>query len=307
MDTNKEKDMKKLVFAAFAFVLCASSAYAKVNVFACQPEWASLTGEIAGDRVSIFTATTAQQDPHTVAAKPSLIAQIRKADLVIGSGAELEIGWLPMLLQQAGASSIQMGGENNIMAAGYVKRLEVPERIDRSMGDVHPEGNPHVHLNPNNLLALADRVLARLAELDPSNKPFFEERHAAFQSKLKAKIKEWEKLAAPLAGMALILNHPNMTYLCDWLGIVVAGALEPKPGVPPTSRHLTAMVDIAKKRHVRLIGYVPFENPQAAKWLSDQTGIPYVEMPYTVGGGGTADLFSLFEKSIQLLLAKRGS
>ena len=296
-----------IIFAFLAVVLFASSARAKVNVFACESEWASLTREIAGDKVSVFAATTAQQDPHTIAAKPSLIAQMRKADLVICSGAELEVGWLPILLQNAGKSSVQAGGENNILASNYVKRLEVPAVIDRSMGDVHPEGNPHVHLNPNNLLTVSNLILTRLAALDPSNKSSFEESHAAFQSKLKDKIKEWEKKAAPLKGMIIISNHPNMTYLYNWLGIVSAGTLEPKPGVPPTSSHLSKLIDITKNRDVRLIETVPFENPKPAQWLSDKTGIPYVEMPFTVGGGGTEDLFSLFDSCIEILLSKKGS
>ncbi|MCL2025791.1 MAG: zinc ABC transporter substrate-binding protein [Leptospirales bacterium] len=298
--------MKKYLFSLFAFAafaVFAHSAEAKINVFACEPEWASLTREIAGDRVTIFTATTAHQDPHTITARPNLIAQIRRADLVIGAGAELEIGWLPVLLKN-GKSSIQMNAENNIMAASYVKRLDVPERIDRSMGDIHADGNPHVHLNPNNLLIISDVILARLSALDSANKSFFEERHRAFKSKMQDHIKKWAKQAEPLKGMVVISHHPNMSYLFNWLGIVSAGSLEPKPGVPPTSQHLSKLVAVAKNRNVSLIEHVTHESPKAAQWLSDKTGIPKVELPFTVGALGTKDLFELFEKNISILLSK---
>jgi len=286
-------------------VLFVPSAEAKVNVFACTPEWASLTREIAGDKVTIFTATTVQQDPHTITARPSLIAKMRGTDLLVCTGAGLEAGWLPVLQQTAGKRSVQASGENVIMAARLARLLEVPEKIDRSMGDVHPEGNPHVHLNPNNLLPVSDAILEQLSALDPANKSFFEERHKEFRSKLQSQIKAWTKQAEPLRGMVVISNHPNMAYLYNWLGIVCAGTLEPLPGVPPTSRHLSQLVTIAQNRNVTLIDYVPFENSTAAKWLSDKTGIPYVEMPFTVGGGGTEDLFQLFERTIQILLSKR--
>jgi zinc/manganese transport system substrate-binding protein len=230
---------------------------------------------------------------------------MRKADLVIGSGAELETGWLPILLQKAGKKSVQMGSENNIMAADYVKLLEVPKQLDRSMGDIHAEGNPHVHLNPNNLLPVSDVILARLSALDPANKVYFEQRHEAFKTKMQNQIQIWEKQAAPLQGMAVISNHSNMTYLYDWLGIVSAGTLEPKPGVPPTSKHLSELIDIAKKKNVRLIVYAPYENPKTARWLSGKTGIPAVEMPFSVGGSGTKDLFELFDKTIQILLSNK--
>ena len=300
--------MKNYMFIFLALFLTitffAHSAEAKIHVFACGPEWASLTREIAGDRVTIFSATTARQDPHTVTARPSLIAQMRRADLVIGAGGELEMGWLPILLQKAGKSSVQMNAVNNIMASNYIRRLEVPERIDRSMGHIHAAGNPHVHLNPNNLLIIADVILARLVALDSANRSFFEERNRAFKSKMQERIRTWTKQAESLKGMTIIVHHPNMAYLYDWLGIVYVATLEPRPGVPPTSRHLSGLVDVAKNRNVALIEHVTHESPKSAQWLSGQTGIPKVEMPFTVGALGTKDFFDVFEKSIQILLSR---
>ena len=298
--------MKKYLFTFLTLTLILSffahSVEAKIHVFACAPEWASLTREIGGDRITIFTATTSHQDPHTIRERPSMIAQMRRANLVIGSGLDLEAGWLPILLQKAGKSSVQMNAENNIMAANYIRRLGVPSQVDRSMGDVHAGGNPHVHLNPNNLLAVSDVILERLSVLNPNNKSFFEERHRAFKTKMQNQIVIWTKQAEPLKGMTVISHHPNMAYLYDWLGIISVGTLEPRPGVPPTSGHLSRLIDVARNRNVSLIEHVPYQSPRAARWLSNQTGIPSVEMPYTVGGGGTKDLFELFEKTISILL-----
>jgi len=297
--------MKNNLFIFLASALLAVSAEAKKpNVFACTPEWASLTLEIAGDKVNIFTATTAQQDPHLATARPSLIAQMRKADLLVCSGGGLEEGWLPTLQKNAGGPSVQEHGEHAIMATKYVKMIEIPKKIDRSLGDLHPEGNPHVHLNPHNLLPVADVILKRLSALAPEHKTFFEERHQKFSSKLKSQIKIWAKQAEPLKGMRVISNEMNMSYMYEWLGIVYAGTLQPLPGLPPTLQRLSQLVEVAKAQRVALIEYAPFESPKSAQWLSSKTGIPHVELPFTVGGGGTEDLWQLFEKTIQILLSK---
>ncbi|MCL2389266.1 MAG: zinc ABC transporter substrate-binding protein [Elusimicrobia bacterium] len=299
--------MKKYLFAflitALLFVL-STSVHATIRVFACGPEWESLTREIAGDRVEIFTATTAFQDPHTIAARPGLIAQMRRADLVIGAGAELEIGWLPLLLQRSGNRSIQMGAENNIMAANHVTLLEVPATIDRSMGDIHAEGNPHVHLNPHNLFPISDAILARLVVLDPANADYFTQRHRAFTARLRNQITIWERQAQPLRGMNVIPNHRNLSYFYDWLGINAIAYLEPRPGVPPTTRHLATLVDVARNNNVRLIEFVPFESPRGARWLSQRTDIPAIEVPFNVGAQGTTDLFELFDRTIEIFLAQ---
>ena len=294
--------MKKyILITAFAWFLFPMTARAEVNVFACEPEWASLVQEIGKDKVSVFSATTAFQDVHTITARPSLISKIRNADLLICSGGGLEIGWLPILLQKAGTSSIQPNGNASIMASQYVKRLEVPKQVDRSMGDVHPEGNPHIHLNPNNLLIISDVILEKLTTLDSANKSFYEAQHKAFQDKMKTKIKEWEKQIALLKGKAVISNHKNMTYLFDWLEMKPVDELEPKPGIPPTSKHLSELVQTAADKNVSIIVYAPYESNKPANWLSKKTNIPAVQLPYTVGGQETTDLFQLFDVSIQLL------
>lgn len=287
---------KLFIFLA-VFQFCAAQANA-FNIFACEPEWASLAREIGGDKVEVFSATTAFQDAHYIQARPSLIANMRKADLVICSGAGLESGWLPILFQKTNKKDV-------IYAAQYVKTLDVPVKLDRSEGDVHPEGNPHIHLNPYNILKISDVILEKLLAIDSANRDFYEANHLSFNKKMNAKIKDWEKQASSLKGINVITKHKNFTYLFNWLGINNVGTLEPKPGVAPTSKHLSELVETAKSKDVKLIVYTPFEDEKAAKWLSDKTGVKYIQLPFTVEGNKKAtDLFSLFDETISLIVEK---
>lgn len=291
----------KLVIFTALFMLFSSESKA-LNIFACEPEWASLVKEIAKDEAEVFSATTAFQDAHYIQARPSLIANMRKADLVICSGAGLEDGWLPILLQKAGKSSVQMSGNASIMAAKYIKTLEKPARVDRSEGDVHPEGNPHLHLNPHNIAIISDIVLEKLILVDGKNKAFYEKNHSEFKKKWSSAIADWEKESKQLSGMKVITRHKNFSYLLDWLKIENVGTLEPKPGVPPTSKHLSELVDIAQNQNVSLIIYAPFEDSKSSKWLSEKAEIPAVLLPYTIDGDSNSkNLFALFSETIKLI------
>jgi zinc/manganese transport system substrate-binding protein len=230
----------RLLLLLFAFSSVPASA--AVNVFACEPEWASLAQELGGDKVSVVSATTARQDPHHIEARPSLIARIRGADLVVCSGSELEIGWLPLLLTQSGNSRVQPGSPGYLEASRYVLRLEVPTVVDRSMGDVHPGGNPHIQSDARNI-AKVSRVLAeRLAQLDAANAATYRSRAEAFDKRWAEAIARWEKRAAPLKGVPLIQHHKSFSYLIAWLGMREVGDLEPKPGIPPSTSHLAELV-----------------------------------------------------------------
>src|SRR5499427_9519724 len=184
--------------AALALALLALPAAAALNVFACEPEWAALAQEIGGDRISVYSATTALQDPHRIEARPSLIARIRTADLLICSGSELEIGWLPLLLTQSGNSRIQLGTPGYFEASQYVAKLEVPKVIDRALGDIHPGGNPHVHTDPRNISKIAAVLEERMAQLDPANAETYHSRGKSFLERWRAAIARWEKDVAPL-------------------------------------------------------------------------------------------------------------
>jgi zinc/manganese transport system substrate-binding protein len=293
--------MKRVVL--LCLILFAPAAPAALKVFACEPEWAALATELGGDRVSVFSATTAKQDPHHIEARPSLIARVRNADLVVCTGAELEAGWLPVLLRQAGNAKVQPGQTGYFEAAGAVRLLEIPVRVDRSMGDIHAAGNPHLHLDPRRVAVVAKQLAGRLAALDPANGAHYRARLADFERRWQAAVQEWAKRAAPLKDLRVVSHHRNTVYLLDWLGLVDAGTLESKPGIPPTAAYLAALKDALTHNPARIVLRMPFENPRASEWLTRETGTRAVLLPYTVGGTPEAkDLFTLFDDTLVRLL-----
>ena len=279
-------------------------AVSAVNIFACEPEWGALATEIGGDRVSVYTATTALQDPHKIQARPSLIARARGADLVICSGAELEVGWMPVVIGQSGNSKISVGKPGNLEAANYVPLQEVPTLLDRSLGDVHPRGNPHIQWGPQNIQLVANELTKRLDFIDPAGKAYYDSRLASFSLRWAQAVKRWEQEAASLKGVAVIEHHKELTYLFDWLGMPIVGALEPKPGVEPSASHLTELVQQQKANPAKLIVITTQKNPEPAEWLSGQIKIPQIALPASVGGTpGAKDLFSMYDDAISRLLA----
>lgn len=280
----------------------ASPARAAVNVFACTPEWGALAKEIGGVHVEVDVATSPTQNVHYLRAKPSFLAKMRKAELVVCNGASLEIGWLPVLLQKAGSPKVQSGQPGNLMAADYVQMRDIPAEVDRSMGDVHPEGNPHVHLDPHNIMAVANVLAARLAVIDPEHKTAYEAQRDSFLKHWQSLTKTWEQQGASLKGMKVVVYHTSFTYLFSWLGIDVVAALEPKPGIPPTASHLESVLKSIEDQKVAAVFLAPFEDRKAASWLSEKAGLPVTVLPFTVGGNENADsLSALFEESLRLL------
>nr|VFJ54670.1 MAG: zinc/manganese transport system substrate-binding protein [Candidatus Kentron sp. DK] len=276
-----------------------------LDVFTCEPEWASLAEAIGGENVSVFSATTAGQDPHHIQARPSLIAKLRRADLLVCSGAELETGWLPVLLRRARNGAVQPGNPGYLMAADHLPLLEVPDRLDRSEGDVHAQGNPHVHLSPANVRRIAQVLMERLIALDPDHAEAYRTSGADFLGRWDAATVAWKKKAAPLAGRQVVVHHREWVYLLDWLGMRRRIALEPKPGIPPTAGHLSDLVAITGTGVDRPIAILraPTDDSRPSEWLATKTGIPALLLPYTVGGSDTAtDLFALFRETIDTLL-----
>jgi zinc/manganese transport system substrate-binding protein len=293
----------KVILALLASLAIAGAAEAAVNVFACEPEWGALATEIGGEQVHVTVATTALQDVHQIQARPSLIAAVRKAGLVFCSGAGLEVGWLPILIRQAGNDSVQQGQPGDLMATRYVKALDVPDQLDRSQGDIHAEGNPHIATDPRNVRAVSRVLTDRLKTLDPTNAAFYEARFLAFDQKLAARIEGWQKEAARLRGTPIVIRHNVWAYLANWLGRDLVAALEPKPGVPPTSSHLAAILDKLGTTPAKAIVVAAYEDPKAAEWLAARTGLPVVTLPYTVGGDKQAtDLFALYDDTVSRLL-----
>lgn len=297
--------MKRIVIilATIALGTLALPARAALNVLACEPEWAALAGELGGDRLKISSATTARQDPHRIEARPSLIARARNADLLVCTGLELESGWLPILLQQAGNPRIAPGQPGFLEAGALVPRLEVPTRVDRGDGDIHAAGNPHVQLDPHNIGRVAVVLAKRLGELDPAGAATYQARLADFSTRWAAASARWEKEAQPLKGIAVIEHHKNMEYLLNWLGLHAVGTLEPKPGLEPSAAHLAQLLAQMQKQPAKLVLRAAYQDDRASRWLADRAKVAAVELPFTVGGSERAkDLFGLFDDTVQRLV-----
>jgi zinc/manganese transport system substrate-binding protein len=296
--------MKRLLIALSIMASVALSPYAAaLDIFACEPEWGALAQELGGDRVSIYTATNAFQDPHQIQAKPSLLAKARRADLVVCTGSELEIGWLPVVLRQSGNDAVQPGKPGYFEAANYVRKLEVPTRLDRADGDIHPGGNPHIQTDPRNIALVATALAQRMAEIDPGNAAYFQTRYRDFASRWKAAIQRWDQEAAPLRGVAIVVHHKAFAYLENWLGLKEVAQLEPKPGVEPTSAHLAEVLDQLKRQPAKMVVRAAYNDDRASNWLAERAKIPAVMVPFTVGGTDKAkDLFGLFDDTVQRLL-----
>ncbi|MCX7176559.1 MAG: zinc ABC transporter substrate-binding protein [Proteobacteria bacterium] len=296
------KSIKTLLVLAFgAFAL---PSFAALNILACEPEWGALAQELGGDKVSVYNATNAFQDPHHVQAKPSLLARARNADMVVCTGSQLEIGWLPILQQQAGNPKIQAGQPGYFEAAQSVRMLEVPSSVDRSLGDVHPGGNPHIQTDPRNIGLAAAALSQRLAEVDPANAAYYQGNYKAFAERWKAAILNWEKHAAPLKGMNIVVHHKAFVYLENWLGLREVAALEPKPGVEPTGAHLSEVLAQLQRQPVKAIIRSVYNDGRGSEWLAERAKIPVVVLPFTVGGSERAkDLFGLYDDTVQRLLS----
>lgn len=300
--------MNKFKLALLACLwLAVGQTQAALNVFACEPEWGALAKELGGDLVKVYTATTALQDPHRIEARPSLIAKMRQADLVVCTGAELEVAWLPMLLSESGNSKVQPGRAGYFEAAKFVTLLEKPARLDRSEGDVHAAGNPHIQTDPRNFSKVASALVRVMVQVDAGNAAEYQQREQAFQTRWTQAIKRWETKAAPLRGVAIVVQHKGFPYLQNWLGLIEVAVLEPKPGVEPSAAYLAQVLNSLKNRPALMVLYAAYLPNRPSQWLAARADISVVELPYTVGGNKNAgDLFSLFDDTINRLLAALG-
>lgn len=280
-------------------------ASADLNILACEPEWAALADELGGDLVKTSSATNALQDPHYIQARPSLISKVRQADLIVCSGAQLEIGWLPMLLRKGNNPDVLPGTPGFLEASSFVKRLDITANTDRSQGDVHPQGNPHIQTNPHNIRLVAEAMSERMAQLDAGNSDFYRQRLVDFKKRWNNAVTGWEERATPLHGRRVIAHHKSWVYLQDWLGLVEVATLEHVSGIPPTATHLANLLDrFAGTRDADFIIRAPFQSEKPSTWLSERTGIPAVMLPLTVGGTEPAsDLFKFFDDIIDRLLS----
>lgn len=278
-------------------------AQADLNLFACEPEWAALSKELGGDKLTIYSATTGLQDPHFIQARPSLIAKARKADLLVCTGAELESGWLPILQRKSANPSIQIGAKGYFMATDYVQLTGLASPLDRSQGHIHAAGNPHIQTNPHYLLLVAQQLSLRLQLVDKENQDFYWQRLQNFEQRWLAAIEQWQQLAMPLRNMPIVIQHDSWDYLIDWLGLEKIATLETKPGVPPSIAELNLVVKQLTNTPAKVVIHAAYQPPRASNWLVDKTAIKKVTLPFTVGGNNSAtDLFSLFDNTIERLL-----
>ena len=295
--------MKK-IFYSLLLLLVSTSGHAAINVFACEPEWAALTLQLAGDKAVIYTATGALQDPHRIEARPSLIAKARRADLVVCTGAELETAWLPVVLRESGNNAAQPGAAGYFEAASVVHMLEVPTRLDRAEGDVHARGNPHIQTDPRNFLPVAEALSQRLIQLDPANTVDYRQHLATFTRQWRTAIARWEQQAAPLRGVPIVVQHQGFPYLNDWLGLNQVATLEPKPGMEPSAAHLSQVLGTLQQHPAKMVLRAAYQDARPSEWIAQRAHIAAVELPFTVGDSDAAkDLFGLFDDTIARLLA----
>ncbi|WP_407644130.1 metal ABC transporter solute-binding protein, Zn/Mn family [Ferrimonas sediminicola] len=291
----------KWMMPVLAALLAAPQAWA-MTIFTCEPEYAALARELAPE-ANVSSATTALQDPHHVQARPSLIAKLRRADLAICAGADLEVGWLPMLQMKANNRKVRDGQPGMLYAAQHLEALGRLERVDRSMGDVHAGGNPHFHFSPSRIQTMAEVIAAKLVELDPDNEPQYRANLTEFSQRWSQATTRWRTQAAPLKGKRVIAYHTSFQYLFDWLGMEQAGDLEPKPGLPPTTGHLAQLLKLTETTPIMAVIYTGYQDGRGAQWLGQRAGLPVVQLPFGPGVEGAADLFQLYDTNIALLLA----
>ena len=302
--------MRRTIFTLSVFVallFAVSQARAAIDVFACEPEWGALATVLGGSDVEVYTATTGLQDPHQIQARPALISRLRNADLAVCTGAELEIGWMPVLLRQSSNAKVQPGQPGYFEAAQQVTLLEKPERLDRAEGDVHPAGNPHIQTDPRNMRIVAAALAKRLAEIDPAHAAGYAQREQAFDANLVQTMQRLAAEAAPLKGVKFVSYHKSWVYLANWLGMTEAANIEPKPGVPPGSAYIADLLDRIPAMQIRLIVYAAYEDPKPSQFVAEKSKLPAVMLPFTVGGtDGAKDLLGLYDDTVKRLLAGLG-
>lgn len=284
------------------FFICGEAG-AKVNIVTSVPDYAAIAREIGGDKVDVISLAKGYQDPHFVDAKPIYITKLNRADLLIYNGLDLELGWLPLLVTGARNSNIStLNSEGNVDASTFIANvLEVPTGpIDRSMGDVHPRGNPHYMLDPRNGIPVAKGIAVKLSEVDPENASYYEENYERFAKLLNLKIKEWDEELAPYKGTEIVSYHKNLEYLSDWAGFKEIGFIEPKPGIPPTPSHVAELIKKMKSMDVKLViasNYYPQKTPSI---IAEQTGAAFLSIPTQVEGqDGIDTYFDLFDAIVE--------
>jgi len=298
---------RMLAVALVAFTLASTlpaTAQSKLNVVASTEDLAAIAREIGGDHVMIDFIARGYQDPHFVEAKPSFILKLQKADLLVVVGRELEIGWLPPLIQQSRNAKVQPGAGGYLDASLHARILDLPQgAVTRAMGDVHPQGNPHYWLDPENGKAIATDLAAKFSELRPGDKAFFSQQLASFTTRLDEAEKRWLAAMAPYKNMKVATYHRSYTNFADRFALEIMGYVEPKPGIPPTPQHTLDLVNEMKRQNVKVVLVEPYFDLKTPNAIGRQTDAQVLVVPPSVGGvKEITDYFKLFDYDVNLIV-----
>jgi zinc/manganese transport system substrate-binding protein len=296
--------MRRLLIAAVCTLLFAPGAFAAINVVTTIEDLAALTREVGGDKVKVEALAKGYQDPHFVEAKPSFIVKLHSADLLVVVGRELEIGWLPPLIQQSRNAKVQVGAEGYLDASLTVKILEIPTgQITRAMGDVHPQGNPHYWLDPDNGRRVAAAVRDKLKALSAADAAYFDARYADFDKRLAEAQKRWDATMAPYKGLRIVTYHRSWPNFCDRFGLEVMGYVEPRPGIPPSPGHTIDLIAEMKRQNVKIVLVEPYFDLKTPRSIGRETGAKVLVILPSVGGEKeVTDYIKLFDYDINLLV-----
>ncbi|HYN14185.1 MAG TPA: metal ABC transporter substrate-binding protein [Terriglobales bacterium] len=291
-----------LVAAALAFP--PASAAKKLNVVTSTTDMAALAQEVGGDKITVEAIAKGYQDPHFVEAKPSFLLKLKNADLLISVGLQLEIGWLPPLVTQCGNPRIQVGAPGYLDASQFAEILDLPTgQVTRAMGDVHPLGNPHYWLDPNNGRRVARGIAQKLGEMDPADSQYFQERFQDFDRRLTAAEKNWDAQIAPYKGRKVVTYHTSWSNFAKHFGLQVVGYIEPRPGIPPTPAHTIEIIQLMRRDNVKVVVVEPYFDLKTPNSIGSATGAKVIVLLPSVGGEKeVTDYFRLFDYDINLLL-----
>ena len=300
--------MKAIVFlrpaslGVIALAAAVSSASAQLRVVATTPDLASVAREIGGDRVNVVALAKPTEDPHYVDAKPSHIVTLNRADALIEGGAELELGWLPPLLENSRNSKISAGAPGRIVASEGVKMLEVPTSFDRSKGDVHSLGNPHFMIDPVSVKIIARNIANHFVQIDPKSTATYNGNLARFNAKLDAKYADWQKQLAPYRGARIVTYHKDFVYLAQRFGLNIVDELEPKPGIAPSPAHLAQVIGKMRSTNAKVILVQPFQNRKTAETVARQTGAAVLDISQQPGAvPNTTTYFDMMDNLVRTL------
>ncbi len=292
--------MKGLLFALLVTLMFLNPVFAEINVVATLPWIGSIAGEIGKEVINLTVLVKPNQDPHYIEAKPSMILSARKADIIMYNGLDLEIGYLPLIIESSKNPKIQPGKIGNLDCSQFIEPIEKTLIADRSMGDVHPLGNPHYHLSPKNILKVAEGIAYSLSKIDPANANFYNDNLSAFKKVLHEKQKEWENKS--LKGKRFIAYHKYFEYLAHDFGFEIIEYIESKPGIPPSASHIEKLIEIIRATKIDAILTLSFYGQKEVKSLAQKTGVSSIVVPHDVGSAdGIKDWFSLMDRIIELL------